>query len=196
MECNSCWGTVITDIIFVLPRHLQSVLYLFYFRKTANCCSEMKDFRCLRRSGIHQMPIWLLRTASSVIKDLCCAVMQSWWLQYLTVGGWSWETVCRTSGTGSTGGRGGLSTCSSQVTGINTLGLNTPTHDRVQKKTDVRVQKGQKCFQHLMDVKNADNFVSFHNVDEMCRWSQQLSNEVKPAVFVLFEPKYLIPPSV
>lgn len=105
--------------------------------------------------------------------------------------------MCRTSGTGSTGGRGGLSTCSSQVTVINTLSFNTPTHvDRVRKETDVRVQKGQTCLQHLIDVKDRHNSVSFHNVDQMCRWSQQLSNEVKPAVFARLELEHLIPPSV
>lgn len=47
----------------------------------------------------------------------------------------------------------------------------------------------------MTDVKHIDN-VSFHDRDEMCRWLQQLSNEGRPAVFVLFELEYLIPPSV
>lgn len=48
---------------------------------------------------------------------------------------------------------------------------------------------------NVTDVKHIDN-VSFHDRDEMCRWLQQLSNEGRPAVFVLFELEYLIPPSV
>lgn len=68
--------------------------------------------------------------------------------------------------------------------------------DSVRKETDVQLQKGQKCTQNLTNVKNIDNSVSFHNVDEMCRWWQQLLNEVRPAVFLLFELEYLIPPSV
>lgn len=48
----------------------------------------------------------------------------------------------------------------------------------------------------LTDGKKIDNSVCFHNVDEMFRWSQQRSNEVRPAVFVLLELEYLIRPSV
>lgn len=83
------------------------------------------------------MRIWLLRTASSVIKDLCSDVILVITVadcrrQELRDSVWDLEGV------------GGVYRPAPPES-VNTLGPNTLTHvDNVQE-TDVRVQKGQRC---------------------------------------------------